>query len=115
MLLAPEQKVVLSTDPSAARELARKTLRIYLQLPNYVNNLRRLGFGDDDLAGPGSDRLVDSLVVWGDEEAIRRRVTDHLDAGADHVCIQVLTEGGRSGLPAAEWRRLAPALPVGAA
>ena len=90
-LLAPEQKVILETDPAKAREIARATLAIYFPgLPNYVNNLRRLGFGDDDFAPPLSDRLVDAVVAWGDVEAIRARVQAHHDAGADHVCIQLL-------------------------
>jgi probable F420-dependent oxidoreductase len=108
-LLAPEQKVVLETDPDTARSTARRMLATYLSLPNYTNNLRRLGFGDDDLAEGGSDRLVDALVAWGDEEAIAARVAAHRDAGADHVCVQVL--GSRlTDLPLDQWRRLAPAL-----
>ncbi|MEA2432082.1 MAG: hypothetical protein QOF65_561 [Thermoleophilaceae bacterium] len=107
-LVAPEQAVVLETDPERARSLARGHLEIYLQLPNYTNNLRRLGFGDDDLAGGGSDRLVDALVAWGDDEAIRARVDEHREAGADQVLIQAVS--GRDGLPRDEWRRLAPAL-----
>jgi probable F420-dependent oxidoreductase len=108
-LLLPEQMVVLETDPARAREIARQTMAIYLGLPNYVNNLRRLGWGDEDLDGLGSDRLVDAIVVWGDEAAIRARVDEHFAAGADHVCIQVLT-GDLMELPMDPWRRLAPAL-----
>jgi probable F420-dependent oxidoreductase len=107
-LLAPEQAVVLNTDPAAAREVARRFCELYLQMPNYTNNLRALGFGDDDLTAPGSDRLIDAIVVWGDEEAIATRVRAHLDAGADHVCIQVL--GAGDTLPIDTWRILAPAL-----
>jgi probable F420-dependent oxidoreductase len=107
--LIPEQAVVLENDPELARELARRHTSRYLQLPNYINNLRRLGFNDMDLAGSGSDRLVDAVVAWGGEEAIVSRVRAHLDAGADHVCVQVLNPD-RRGLPAAQWRRLAPAL-----
>ena len=107
-LLAPEQKVVLSTGPAAAREIARATLGMYLRLPNYASNLRRLGYTDADISGGGSDRLVDALVAWGGEEAIARRVTEHRDAGADHVCIQVLT--GRQALPWEQWGRLAAVL-----
>jgi probable F420-dependent oxidoreductase len=107
--LIPEQAVVLENDPEPARELARRHTSRYLQLPNYINNLRRLGFNDMDLAGSGSDRLVDAVVAWGGEEAIVSRVRAHLDAGADHVCVQVLNPD-RRGLPAAQWRRLAPAL-----
>jgi probable F420-dependent oxidoreductase len=107
--LLPEQMVVLETDPTRAREIARQTMAIYLGLPNYVNNLRRLGWGDEDLDGPGSDKLVDAIVVWGDEAAIRARVDEHFAAGADHVCVQVLT-GDLTELPMDQWRRLAPAL-----
>lgn len=107
-LLAPEQAVVLETDPERARTLARGHLEIYLRLPNYANNWRRLGFGDDDIARGGSDRLVDALVAWGDLEAIRARVDEHREAGADQVLIQAVS--GREGLPREEWRRLAPAL-----
>lgn len=108
-LLAPEQKVVLETDPAEARRIARAAMGMYLGLPNYTNNLLRLGFAADDFADGGSDRLVDAIVAWGDEEAVRTRVQQHHDAGADHVCIQVLPHDGRS-IPLEEWRRLAPAL-----
>jgi probable F420-dependent oxidoreductase len=107
-LVATEQAVVLETDPERARSLARGHLEIYLQLPNYTNNLHRLGFSDDDIAGGGSDRLVDALVAWGDEEAIRARVDEHREAGADQVLVQAIS--ARDGLPRDEWRRLAPAL-----
>jgi probable F420-dependent oxidoreductase len=89
-LLCPEQMVMLETDPDRARRGARGHLAHYLQLENYVGNWRRLGFGDADLAGGGSDRLIDAMVVWGDESAIRKRIQAHWDAGADHVCIQPL-------------------------
>jgi probable F420-dependent oxidoreductase len=108
-LLAPEQAVVFSTDPTAAREIARAHLQIYLRLPNYVNNWRRFGFVDDDFQDGGSDRLADAIVAWGDEAAIVGRLRDHWDAGADHVCVQVLTSEPAT-LPLAEWRRLAAAL-----
>jgi probable F420-dependent oxidoreductase len=91
-LLVPEQKVVLETDPEVARGLAREALDFYLKLPNYTNNWLRLGFTEEDLAGGGSDRLVDALTAWGDEEAIRARVQAHRDAGADQVIVQVLNE-----------------------
>jgi probable F420-dependent oxidoreductase len=107
--LMPEQMAVLETDPSKAREVARQTMAVYLGLPNYVNNLRRLGWTDDDLGDGGSDRLVDAIVVWGDEAAVQARCAEHFAAGADHVCVQVLN-GSRSHLPLDEWRRLAPAL-----
>ena len=87
-LLNPEQMVVLETNPAEARRIARAALSRYLQLDNYVKNWRRLGFSDDDLAGGGSDRFLDANVAWGDEGAIRTRIQEHWDAGADHVCIQ---------------------------
>jgi probable F420-dependent oxidoreductase len=108
-LLAPEQKVVLDTDADRARSVARQHLDRYLQLPNYTNNLLRTGFTDDDIAGGGSDRLIDGLVAWGDLDVIAARVRAHHDAGADHVCLQVLLADA-SALPTAEWRRLAEAL-----
>lgn len=108
-LLAPEVKVVLDTDPERARATARAHLGFYMGLPNYTNNLLRFGFTQDDFADGGSDRLVDAVVAWGDVEAVRRRVTAHRDAGADHTALQVLTGDG-SGLPRAEWRELATGL-----
>jgi len=108
-LLAVEQAAVLETDPVVAREIARGHLSIYLGLPNYANNWRRLGFTDDDIAAGGSDRLVDALVVWGDEATIAERVRAHHDAGADHVCVQVLPADATS-VPIDGWARLAPAL-----
>ncbi len=108
-LVAPEQAVVLSTDPTQARELARGHLAGYLALPNYANNWKRFGFTDDDVADGGSDRLVDALVAWGDEAAIVARVDEHRAAGADHVCVQVLTDNPTE-LPTEQWRELAPAL-----
>jgi probable F420-dependent oxidoreductase len=108
-LLAPEQAAVLSTDATTARTVARAHMATYLGLPNYRNNLLRLGFTEADLADGGSDRLVDAIVVWGDERAVATRVREHHDAGADHVCVQVLDPDPRA-LPLAQWRRLAPAL-----
>jgi probable F420-dependent oxidoreductase len=106
-LLAPEQGVVLDADPSTARATARLHLAGYLALPNYANNWKRLGFTDEDTAAGGSDRLVDALVAWGDEETVMKRVAEHHAAGADHVCIQVLTDSP-AALPLDLWRRLAP-------
>ena len=100
---------MLETDPARAREVARAHAKVYVRLPNYRNNLRRLGFDDDDFAGDYSDRLLDAIVVWGDEAAVAERVTAHLDAGADHVCVQALTLGPRD-LPDGQWRAVAPAL-----
>jgi probable F420-dependent oxidoreductase len=109
-LILPEQAVALEQDPSRARAMGRAHLLHYFSLPNYVNNLRRLGFSDGDFAEGGSDRLVDALVAWGDEESIRKRIDLHRAAGADHVCIQVLSDPGVAGLPLAQWRQLAPVL-----
>jgi probable F420-dependent oxidoreductase len=110
-LLLPEQKVVLETDPATARATGRRAMAVYLGLPNYTNNLRRFGFGDDDFAGGGSDRLVDAIVAWGDEDAIRARVDAHRAAGADHVAVQVVAaDPSPAAVPMAEWRRLADAL-----
>jgi probable F420-dependent oxidoreductase len=94
-LLCVEQAAILETDGSQARALARQFLKIYMGLPNYVNNWRRLGFSDPDFAGGGSDRLIDTVVAWGDEKAIRKRIGEHWQAGADHVCVQALGAGGR--------------------
>ncbi|MEV5482196.1 MULTISPECIES: LLM class F420-dependent oxidoreductase [Streptomyces] len=108
-LLAPEQAVLLESDPATARSLAREHhTRRYLQLPNYTGNLRRLGFGDEDFADGGSDRLVDAIVAWGDADAIRRRVQEHHDAGADHVAVQPLAVDRGLGLE--QLRELAPVL-----
>jgi probable F420-dependent oxidoreductase len=105
-LLAPEVTVVLEADPVRARELARGFTTGYLALPNYANNLRSLGYGDDELAGGGSDRLVDAVVAWGDPERVAGRVLEHLQAGADHVCVQVVS--GNEGFPLDAYRSLAP-------
>jgi probable F420-dependent oxidoreductase len=104
-LLAPELTVVLETDPRKAREVARRFTTGYLALPNYADNLRRLGYSDDDLAGGGKNKVVDAVVAWGDAEAVARRVREHHDAGADHVCIQVI--GGREGFPLESYGELA--------
>ncbi len=108
-LLCPEVAVVVIPDPEAARRVARAHLATYLQLANYRGNLARLGFGDHDLTGGGSDRLVDALVAWGPAERVVRRVHEHLDAGADHVAIQVLT-ADPARVPLEEWTDLAAAL-----
>ena len=95
-LLCPEIWVLLERDAAKARALGRQALAPYMQLENYVNNWRRLGFGDADLGGGGSDRFIDANVAWGDEGALRRRIQEHWDAGADHVCIQSINpEGSR--------------------
>ncbi|NVN50458.1 LLM class F420-dependent oxidoreductase [Mycolicibacterium hippocampi] len=89
--LAPEHKVVLSTDSEKARAVGRKALDVYLNLTNYLNSWKRLGFSDEDVARPGSDRLVDALVAHGSADEIAVRLIEHLEAGADHVPVQVLT------------------------
>jgi probable F420-dependent oxidoreductase len=107
-LLAPEVAVVLETDAMSARRLARGYMAVYLSLPNYVNNLRRIGWTEEDVAGGGSDRLVDALIPWGSAGAVARRLREHRDAGADHVCVQLVVEDHR--FPAAGYRQLAGAL-----
>jgi probable F420-dependent oxidoreductase len=94
--LCVEQGAVLETNPANARAAARRFLSVYLGLPNYVENWKRLGFTDADVAGGGSDRLIDSVIVWGDEKAIRTRIDAHWQAGADHVCVQAI---GQTSLP----------------
>ncbi|HEV7976075.1 TIGR03620 family F420-dependent LLM class oxidoreductase [Amycolatopsis sp.] len=107
-LLAPELMVVFSADPGEAREIARSGLALYMQLPNYTRNLVRTGFSEADISEV-SDRLVDGLVAWGDVEQISAKAREHWDAGADHVCIQVLT-ARREDVPWEAWSELAPAL-----
>jgi probable F420-dependent oxidoreductase len=108
-LLAPEHKVVLDPDPERARGVGREILERYLGLVNYTNNLRRLGFTDDDLAGRGSDRLVDAVIAHGSPEQVAARLNEHLAAGADHVAVQVLGENLLGDL-----QQLAPALGLSA-
>jgi probable F420-dependent oxidoreductase len=107
--LVVEQTAVLTADPSEGRRVARDFARTYLALPNYAENLRRLGWADDDIAGDGSDRLIDAVVAVGDVDAIVRRVRDHLAAGADNVCIQ-LREEPSSDPAVGACRELAAAL-----
>jgi len=111
-LLAVEQMIVLDPDPATARATARQHMAIYLQAPNYTNNLARLGFDESDVADGGSDRLVDAIVAWGTMDDALARVQAHLDAGADHVCVQVL-HPDMAHLPLPEWRELAAALRLG--
>ena len=92
--------MVLTTDADEAREIGRETVDFYLNLSNYLNNWKRLGFTDEDVAKPGSDRLIDAVVAYGTPDDIAARLNEHLDAGADHVAIQVL--GG--------WDKLLPTL-----
>jgi probable F420-dependent oxidoreductase len=108
-LLAPEQKVVLESDPQRARAIGRpRVSRPYLSLSNYTANLRRLGWTDDDLRDGGSDALIDALVAHGTGEQVAARVGAHLEAGADHVCLQLLTEPGADPVPG--YQQLAGAL-----
>jgi len=100
---------VLEADAAKARQIARVFLGFYLTLPNYTNNFLRLGFTEDDSKNGGSDRLIDAIIAWGTLEAVRKRIEAHLDAGADHVCIQALPADPKS-LPLQEWRELARAL-----
>ena len=104
-LLIPEQAAVLDDEPDRARQLARSHIRRYLPLPNYVANLRRLGFTDDDFTDDGSDRLVDAIVAHGDPETINSRVRAHYDAGATNVCVQLLSPAIRR-FPIDQWRVL---------
>jgi probable F420-dependent oxidoreductase len=107
-VLAPEVAVVLETDPVRAREQARLYASIYLPLPNYAGNLRRFGYGDDDIGHGGSDRLIDAVIPWGDAETVAARIREHLDAGANHVCLQPVAPFGV--FPLDEYRALAAAL-----
>ena len=107
-ILAPEQMVVLDTDRTRAFEVARRGMGVYLRAPNYLNNLKRFGFIDDDFIDGGSDRLVEAIVAWGDTATILKRVQAHFRAGASHVCIQVLS-GAPTARPA-EWQELADGL-----
>ncbi len=100
---------MLEEDAAEARRVARSHSALYLGLRNYVANLARLGFSEKDLAGAGSDRLVDAVVAWGDEAAVADRVREHLDAGADHVCLQVLN-GGFDTFPLPEYELVASSL-----
>ncbi|MBW8784156.1 MAG: TIGR03620 family F420-dependent LLM class oxidoreductase [Novosphingobium sp.] len=108
-LLAPEQGVVLESDPARAREIARGFVSHYARLPNYANSWRREGFSDAEIESL-ADRLIDALIAWGDVDAIRARVDEHFAGGADHVCLQVIGAGGLR--PDIEqdrqaWRKLA--------
>ena len=110
-LLAPEVAVVVETDSVRARELARGYASTYLSLPNYTQNLRTFGFGDEDIDGGGSDRLIDAVIPWGDAATIAAAVTAHHEAGADHVCLQVIAD--RQEFPLDGYRELARALFTG--
>jgi probable F420-dependent oxidoreductase len=106
--LCPEQMVLLETDPEIARKVARANLQVYIGLPNYQNNIKQFGFSDADFEGGGSDRLVDEIIAWGDEAAIRARIQAHWDAGADHVCIQAFRSDGQPTADETLLEALAP-------
>jgi probable F420-dependent oxidoreductase len=107
-MIGVELAVVLDTDPTTARETARRHTAVYTSLPNYTNNLRDFGFTDTDFADRGSDKLVDAIVAWGNIDTVAKRVSELHAAGADHVCVQVIRADDE--LPRADWRELAPAL-----
>ena len=107
-IVAVEQMVVFETDPSTARDIARKHMKVYLGLPNYANNLVRLGFSAEDVAA-GTDDVVDAIVAWGTMDDVVARVRAHQDAGASHVCVQVLQADG-TAIPRQAWSDLADAL-----
>ncbi|MGH2471300.1 MAG: TIGR03620 family F420-dependent LLM class oxidoreductase [Candidatus Limnocylindria bacterium] len=108
-LLAVEQAVVLNEDAAVARATARRHMKRYLELDNYANNLRRLGWADTELAEGGSDKLVDAIVAWGGAIAIKSRIEEHRKRGADHVCLQVLRTDP-AGPPTADLERIAKAV-----
>lgn len=108
-ILAPELKVVLVEDAETARDVARHHLDHYLEMPNYVNNLLLFGFEEDDMANGGSDRLVDALVAWGSPDVVIDRIKQHQAAGADHVCVNVITQNAGE-FPIPEWRAISAAL-----
>jgi probable F420-dependent oxidoreductase len=108
-VLAVEQTAVLETDPSAARRIARSFAVGYLRTPNYARNLKRMGWTDADISGQGSDAVIDAVVAWGDVDRIASRVRQHLDAGADHVCVQLVTDDD-ADVALEGLRELAPAL-----
>ena len=108
-LLAPELKAILEPDPTRARAIARAHIERYFKQPNYVNNLIRLGYREEDLANGGTDRVIDDLFAWGSPGDVAARVAEHHQAGADHVCVQVLT-ADPAAYPHEEWRQLADVL-----
>jgi probable F420-dependent oxidoreductase len=106
--LCVEQKVLLVTDATKAREVARQTMAFYMPLPNYRNNWKRLGFSEPELADGGSDRFLDAMVAWGDASVLQQRIQAHFDAGASHVCIQAVRADGQ---PMPDWQALAALAP----
>lgn len=106
-LLCVEQAVILETDPAKAREKARQFLQTYISLPNYFRTWTRLGFSESEFSGGGTDRLIDAIIAWGDEGAIRTRIDAHFAAGADHVCVQAVSSVAPGGLAQTDERLLA--------
>jgi len=107
--LGVEHAVLFESDPATARAIAREHLHVYLNSPYNIAKFRRLGYSEEDLSAGGSDRIVDDLVLWGDLDTIVERLGGHVEAGADHVGVQVIgVEPGRSAMP--YWRRLGDAL-----
>ena len=109
-LLCPEHMVLAETDATKAREIGRNALKMYIRLPNYQNNLKQFGFTGDDFENGGSDKLVDAMVCWGDPEKIAAHLQEHLDAGANHVCIQSFRADGGVGPDEDLLQVLAPML-----
>ncbi len=107
-LLCPEQMLLLETDADRARTIARAHMATYTGLDNYKNNLKQFGFDEADFDNGGSDKLVDAIFGWGDEQALRDRIQAHWDAGANHVCIQALTDEVQRGPDMALLELLAP-------
>ena len=103
-LLCVEQKVIFETDPTKARDIARKAAKTYQRLPNYRNNWLRMGLSEADVDGDGSDTFIDATFAWGEIDAIKNRVQEHYDAGASHVCVQPIHPEGRMG--DIDWRVL---------
>ena len=103
-LLCVEQKVIFETDPAKARDIARKAAQTYQRLPNYRNNWLRMGLGEADIDGDGSDTFIDATFAWGEIDAIKNRLQEHYDAGASHVCVQPIHPEGRMG--DIDWRVL---------
>jgi probable F420-dependent oxidoreductase len=110
-LLCPEQMLLLETDAGRARTIARSHMATYITLDNYKNNLKQFGFDETDFDNGGSDKLVDAIIAWGDEQALRDRIQAHWDAGANHVCIQALTDEVQRGPDMALLKLLAPINP----
>jgi probable F420-dependent oxidoreductase len=106
-LVAPELACVLDTDADRARTMARRYAATYLDLRNYTSNLLRFGFTEEDIAGEGSDRLIDAIIPQGTADEIAAAAREHIEAGADHVCLQAV---GTTGVPREEWTALAASL-----